>query len=63
MSDNTQVDSQEKKLQEFVKEYQKLCKRHGLQIVAVPLFKPRDDGSWSVVTNLDVAILPKQDGK
>ena len=35
---------------EFAEAYQKLCKKYALRISAVPMFRLRDDGTWSVVT-------------
>lgn len=34
--------------QVYLKEYDVLCKKHGLQIASFPQFWRRDDGSYSV---------------
>lgn len=47
-------------IQRFVKEYEVLCEKHGLQIVVNPAFKPRDDGTWSIVIQSNVGPLPSR---
>ena len=45
------------KAQDFVKEYETLCKERGYQIVVIPSFKARDDGTWSVVLQSSVSKI------
>ena len=45
---------QQNKRELFAKEYQALCVKHGLQITASPFFRPRDDGTWSIVIQFSV---------
>ncbi len=44
--------------QEFIKEYNSMCQRHGWQIVTTPAFKARDDGTWSLVLQSSVGRVP-----
>lgn len=41
----------------FVEEYNALCKKHGLQIVALPQYVRRDDNTFSLVVNMSVAKI------
>ena len=45
---------------DFIKEYEILCEKHGFQLVISPAFKARDDGTWSVVLQSSVGKLSKQ---
>lgn len=47
--------------QDFIREYQKLCKKHGYQIQVVPAWKARDDGTFSLIQQVGVAKLPKEE--
>jgi len=48
--------------QDFVKAYDELCKEYGYQLVPQPVFKGRDDGTWSVI--LQITVQPfKNDQK
>jgi predicted restriction endonuclease len=38
----------------FVAEYQALCKQHGMQLVANPVYLKRDDGTFSLVIQYQV---------
>jgi hypothetical protein len=57
---NEQVISEEDAAKKFVGEYQVLCKKHGFQLVVVPTFKPRDDGTFSVVLQTSIGKLPAE---
>lgn len=43
-----------KKADAFKKEYEKLCKRHGISVVGVPQFIASEDGSWRVAVTLQM---------
>ena len=45
--------------EEFLKEYNELCKVHGYRVVTNPAFQARDDGTWSIVMQTSVGKLPK----
>jgi hypothetical protein len=47
-----------KEMQDFVDQYQELCKKTGYEIFAVPNFKMRDDGTYSFVINYQVVKTP-----
>jgi len=47
--------------QEFVEKYNKLVQETGYQILSNPAFKMRDDGTWSIVLQTQVAEIPKQE--
>ena len=55
-----EVKSEQELANEFVKEYDKLCKRCGFSIVTVPPFKSRDDNTWSIVLQSSVGRLPEK---
>lgn len=55
------MDKQKTKQQlvdEFLKDYQDLCDKHKLRIAPRPLFKLRDDGTYSVLVQQGVEDLP-----
>lgn len=48
--------------QDFVKEYEALCKKHGFQIVVTPAWKvSQDTGTWSTVLQPSIGKLPKNE--
>lgn len=53
----TQTDQQ--KAEAFAKEYQALCEKHGYNIVVVPAFIARDDGTFSVKLQHSIGKMPK----
>ena len=55
MAEDKKTDKE--KAQDFVKEYETLCKERGYQIVVIPSFKARDDGTWSVVLQSSVSKI------
>jgi hypothetical protein len=52
--------SESEKTQDFVKEYQALCEKHGYQIVVQPTLIARDDGTWSIKQISSIGKLPKE---
>jgi hypothetical protein len=50
------------KKEEFIKEYNELCNKFGLTLVALPSFIRRDDGTYSTVIQFSVEVLPKANG-
>jgi len=61
MAQSKEVVEPTNKAQEFIEKYNKLVQESGYQIMTVPAFKLRDDGTWSVVMQTQVAELPKED--
>lgn len=62
MSGNTVQDkpmSDEDRAKAFVKDYESLCEKHQMRVVTTPVFKARDDGTFSVVLQTSVGKLPK----
>lgn len=53
--------SDNKKAQDFIKEYEELCKKHGFQIQVVPAWKARDDGTFSLIQQVGVVEIPKEE--
>jgi hypothetical protein len=47
----------EKTAKEFSKAYEELCKEYGFQINVIPVYKARDDGTWSTVLQVSVSEL------
>lgn len=46
--------------QNFLNEYQALCKKHQLRLVFTPAFKvSQDTGTWSVILQKAVGRLPR----
>ena len=43
--------------EEFFKEYEKLCEKHGYKIVVNPAWVARDDGTWSTKLQTSVELL------
>lgn len=41
----------------FLKEYEKLCEKHKMQISVFPAYKSRDDGTFSTVLQTSVSKL------
>lgn len=50
-----------KEAQGFIEKYKKLCEEEGFQIIVIPAYKARDDGTWSTVLQTSVGRLPEQD--
>ena len=56
------VKTEQQLAQEYLNEYQELCKKHGLQIIVTPAYKvSQDTGTWSTVLQVSVGKLPKGD--
>jgi len=55
------VKTEQEMAQEFAKEYQVLCEKHGYRIVVTPAWVSRDDGSYSTTLQHSVGKLPKQE--
>jgi len=66
MSDNNKVvedvksKTDEDKAKDFAKAYEQLCEAHQMKIVAVPVYKARDDGTFSLIIQLSIGKLPQQ---
>lgn len=56
-----EVVSPQQAAETFVKEYTALCEKHGMQIVVIPQYKSRDDGTFSTILATSVGKLPKQE--
>jgi len=55
-----QVVEPTNKAQEYVKRLQELDKECGYTKVAVPAYKMRDDGTWSLILQYQITELPKE---
>lgn len=58
------MSEQEKKTyspQDFVKGYEALCNKYKMRIVTKPVYKARDDGTFSLVLHTSVGKLPLQE--
>lgn len=53
-------ETDEQKAKEFAKDYQLLCDKHQMRIISVPVFKLRDDSTFSVVVQSSIGKLPQQ---
>jgi len=51
----------EYKAEDFVKEYDAICKKTGFQLVVNPTYIARDDGTFSTKLQFSVGLLPKVD--
>lgn len=47
--------------EDFLKAFRELSEKMGYQLVAVPLFIPRDDGTFSLKIQWQVSVLPQID--
>ena len=43
--------------EEFMEKYQELCKEYGYQINVIPVYRSRDDGTFSTVLQVSVSEL------
>lgn len=50
----TELLPKEKPEEEFVKDYNELCEKYGFRITAIPTWKLRDDGTFSLVIQYGV---------
>lgn len=56
--------SEQEKANDFIKEYEALCKKHGFNIVVNPAFKAMTDtGTFAIVLQSSVGKLPKEANK
>ena len=46
---------------DFVSKYQDLCEEYQMQIVVVPQYKSRDDGTFSTILATSVGRLPQKE--
>lgn len=46
--------------QDFSKAYEEICLKFGYNIVAVPVWTNRDDGTFSLVIQYHIGQLPKK---
>jgi len=53
MENKEQIEKQK----EFAEEYNKLCIKHGMELVAVPQWVLRDDGTYSMRTPLRIRYI------
>ena len=56
----TKLVQEQKKANEFIKQYRKLCEEYGYHIVVIPVYKLRDDGTFSTVLQTSIGKLPKK---
>lgn len=63
MTDKPQekLKTEQELAQDFIKEYSELCQKHGFQIVVVPAWKARDDGTFSLIQQSSIGRLPKEE--
>jgi hypothetical protein len=54
------TDEQQKKTEEFLKDYGELVKKHGIDILAYPSFRPNDNGTWEVVIHTQAVPAKEQ---
>ena len=59
MKDKVQPKTEQDKANDFIREYQELVKKHQFQIVVSPVWKARDDGTFSLVQQTSVGRLPR----
>ena len=52
--------TEQQRVDGFIKEYKELCDRTGYRLVATPNYKARDDGTYSLIIEYGVAVLPKE---
>lgn len=47
--DKVKPKTEQQLAQDFLKEYEVLCKKHGHRVMPSPSFQRRDDGTYSIV--------------
>lgn len=53
--------SEQELANEFIREYEELCKKHGFQIIVVPAWKvSQDTGTWSTILQSSVGRLSQK---
>ena len=55
-----QKEQKENKKETFLKGYEKLVEDTGIAVIGIPVWQPRDDGTFSLVIRLDVTEVPKK---
>jgi len=55
--------SEQEQARSFLKDYEALCQRYGLNIAVVPAFKSRDDGTWSIILQSSIGRASRQENK
>jgi hypothetical protein len=53
--------SDEDRAKAFVKDYEALCDKHQMRVVTTPVWKARDDGTFSLVLTNAVGKLPQNE--
>jgi len=62
MGDNAKAvepKTEKQLVDEFVKDYESICEKHQMRIVTTPVYKARDDNTFSLVLQTSVGKLPK----
>tara|TARA_R110000868_G_scaffold25972_5_gene100626 strand:+ start:344 stop:538 length:195 start_codon:yes stop_codon:yes gene_type:complete len=59
----TEEKSEQELVQDFINEYNELTQKHGLQIVVVPAWKARDDGTFSLIQQNSIGKIAKNGDK
>lgn len=54
------LKSDSENAKDFFKEYEQLCEKHGFRIVVNPAFIGTNHGTFEVVLQTSVGLLPKQ---
>lgn len=49
--------TEQEKQQEFLKEYEELCKKHGMALVSIPSFVPSGHGTFEIWLKVGVKKL------
>jgi len=59
MTDKIEI-TEDQKIQNFVSEYNELCKEYGFQLKAQPNFVPTNHGSFEISAQIVVAKIAKE---
>lgn len=57
----SKTKSETELVKEFIKDIEAVYEKHQMRLVNTPVFKLRDDGTFSVVVQTSAGKLPKQE--
>ncbi len=57
MPKNKQAKTEQQLAQDFINQYEGLCKKSGFQLVVTPTYRRSDDGTWSTFLQTSVGKL------
>ena len=53
-------EEKQQKIEAFTAEYGELVKKHGIDILAYPSFRPNESGTWELIINTQAVPVKEQ---